>query len=363
MPVSVRAALAAIPDPYGARAVDSAANLAGNELPFAPPASVVRAASEAAAGLNRYPQPAGDDLISAVARLHRVDPLKLAVGAGSASLLLHIIEAVCEPGNEVLYAWPGFEAYPHLASIRGATQVPVSLYDDQPELDAMSASVNRHSTRVVIVTNPHNPTGSAITRDQLEDFLDTIPENVLVVLDEAYREFVDDPDVADGMTFDPGGDWHNLAVLRTMSKGYGLGGARVGYLVAAPHIAAAVRKCSVRFPVNSIGQAAALAALDATDELALRWDTVRRRRDALRTELRDLGYAVPPSHANFVWLALGDNASSFAQHCLDHKLLVRVFPGNGVRVTIGRSADNRAFLAAARSFPGRQSHPSKGRSR
>jgi histidinol-phosphate aminotransferase len=203
-------------------------------------------------------------------------------------------------------------------------------------------------TRVLFVANPNNPTGTALRTSELTDFLDRVPSNVLVVLDEAYREFVTDPDVPDGFTFL---DRQNVAVLRTFSKAYALAGIRLGYLVAAPEIAAGVRKVGIPFSVNRIAQAAGIAALAARPELALRCQEVTDERPRVHAALREMGYEVPESQANFVWLPLGDRTAAFNEHCMDQKVIIRAFAGEGARATIGLPAENDAFLAAARTFP------------
>ena len=178
-----------------------------------------------------------------------------------------------------------------------------------------------------------------------------MPEHVLVVLDEAYREFVRDPDVPDGLELAAGRE--NVAVTRTLSKAYGLAGARVGYAVATPLVTSAARKVGIPFAVSRVSQAAAVAALDSADELLARCAPVIAERTRVHAALRGLGYEVPPSQANFVWLPLGDKAAAFNEHCLAEKIVVRAFVGEGVRVTVsGLPEENDAFLAAARSFTG-----------
>jgi histidinol-phosphate aminotransferase len=208
----------------------------------------------------------------------------------------------------------------------------------------MSAAVTDR-TRLVFVCNPNNPTGTALRRAELDRFLDAVPPTVLVVLDEAYREFVTDPDVPDGLaTY---GDRPNVVVLRTLSKAWGLAGLRVGYLVAAPDVAAAVRKVVTPFSTSMAAQAAALAALKAEDEMARRAALVVAERERLLAAVRDLVAGVPQSQANFVWLPLGDGAVPFGQGCEEHRVVVRPFAGDGVRVTVGTPEENDAFLAAA----------------
>jgi histidinol-phosphate aminotransferase len=212
------------------------------------------------------------------------------------------------------------------------------------DLPAMAAAVTDR-TRMILVCNPNNPTGTGLRRAELDAFLDAVPDNVLVVLDEAYREFVTDPGVPDGLqTY---GDRPNVVVLRTLSKAWGLAGLRVGFLVAQPEVAATVRKVVTPFSTSSAAQAAALAALGQADEMRRRCDLVIAERDRLTTAIRKLVPDVPDSQANFVWLPLGERSVDFAKACESRGVIVRPFAGDGVRVTVGAPAENDAFLAAA----------------
>jgi histidinol-phosphate aminotransferase len=210
----------------------------------------------------------------------------------------------------------------------------------------MAAAVTPR-TRVVVVCNPNNPTGTFLHKPELDRFLDAVGESTLVVLDEAYREFVTDPDVPDGLR--AYGDRPHVVVLRTLSKAWGLAGLRVGYLVGSPDVVRAVGKVITPFSTSAVAQAAALAALDAGDEMRRRADLVIAERDRLLGGLRKLGLDVPESQANFVWLPLGSGAVAFAQACDAANIIVRPFAGDGVRVTVGTPEENDAFLAVAAS--------------
>jgi histidinol-phosphate aminotransferase len=215
------------------------------------------------------------------------------------------------------------------------------------DLDAMAAAITP-ATRLVFVCTPNNPTGTLVRKQELNRFLDAVPQNVFVVLDEAYWEFVDDADAPDGLQITRERD--NVAMLRTFSKAYGLAGLRIGYCVAPEHVTTALRKVYVPFSVNHIGQVAAIASLDAEDELFERVNVIKSERVRVRDELLALGYDVPETQANFVWLPLGERAAEFNEHCLAHKVIVRAFVGDGVRVTTSTPDENDLFLAAARSF-------------
>jgi len=271
---------------------------------------------------------------------------RLAVGCGSVSLCTQLVQATCSDGDEVVYAWRSFEAYPILVRVVGAVPVPVPLTAEfGHNLEAMLAAITPR-TRMLFVCSPNNPTGTVVRRAELERFLDAVPTEVLVVLDEAYIEFVRDPAVADGIAL--AAQRPNVVVLRTFSKAYGLAGLRVGYCYAAPDVVAAVRKVAVPFAVSTIAQAAAIASLDAADELLARCDDVALERVRVRDALIAAGFTVPETQANFVWLPLGEGAAAFAEKCAEAGVLVRAFAGDGVRVTVGTPAENDAFLAAAR---------------
>jgi histidinol-phosphate aminotransferase len=324
-----------------------AIKLASNEVPYGPLPGVVEAVTEAVAGSHRYPDMGVVALRDALAERYAVPADRIATGCGSVALAEHLVRAACEPGDEVLYSWRSFEAYPIIATTSGARSVRVpNDAGHGHDLAAMAAAVTDR-TRVVLVCNPNNPTGTSVRRAELDRFLDTVGENVLVVLDEAYREFVTDPDVPDGLvTY---GDRPNVVVLRTLSKAWGLAGLRVGFLVAQPEVAAAVRKVVTPFSTSLAAQAAALAALRQADEMARRAALIVAERDRVTAAVRDLVPDVPDSQANFVWLPLRDRAVDFGRACESRGVIVRPFAGDGVRVSIGTPAENDAFLVAAKA--------------
>ncbi|MGC9668155.1 histidinol-phosphate transaminase [Planosporangium sp. 12N6] len=337
--------LDALPSYVPGRSVPGAIKLASNEVPYGPLPGVVEAIAEAAAGAHRYPDMGVVALREALAERYGVDPDRIATGCGSVALAEHLARVTCLPGDEMLYSWRSFEAYPIIAATTAAASVRVpNTAGHAHDLPAMAAAITDR-TRLVLVCNPNNPTGTAIRRPELEAFLDAVPENVLVVLDEAYREFVTDPQVPDGLEI--AGDRPNVVVLRTLSKAWGLAGLRIGFLVAPPEVAAAVRKIVTPFSTSSAAQAAALAALRQADEMRRRADQVVAERERLVPALRKLGADVPDSQANFVWLPLGDRAVDFSAACERAGVIVRPFAGDGVRVTVGTPEENDTFLAAA----------------
>ncbi|MGB6457554.1 MAG: pyridoxal phosphate-dependent aminotransferase [Streptosporangiaceae bacterium] len=322
--------------------------LTSNESPYDPLPSVRAAIASAAGQVNRYPDNTAAELIDAIATRLGVPPAHVVVGCGSVGIAQQILEAVGEPGAEVVYAWRSFEAYPYLTDLANATSVRVPLQDHRHDLAAMSAAIT-DKTRLVFVCTPNNPTGTAVTRAELTAFLDQVPADCLVVMDEAYVQYVRDPQVPDGLSVYASRP--NVAVLRTFSKAYGLAGLRVGYLVGHEPVAAAVRKTMLPFTVNSIAQAAAIASLAAESELLERVELVVKERDRVRRELLGQGWTVPPTEANFVWLPLGDRSAEFTARCEAAGLSVRPYLPDGVRVTVADPEANDAFLAAAVSYP------------
>ena len=347
---TIRADLAGLPAYVPGRVVPGAIKLASNEVALPPPAAVLAAVAEAAAGGNRYPDLAVAGLTARLAQTLGVDAARIATGCGSVSICQQLVQATClHPEDEVVFAWRSFEAYPIVTQIGGATARTVPLTDDfRHDLDAMAAAVGPR-TRLVMVCSPNNPTGTVVTRAELERFLLAVGPDVVVAFDEAYREYVTDPDAADGLALV---DAHpNLVVLRTFSKAYRLAALRVGYAVASPEVATALRKVCAPFSVSSVAQAGAIAALDHADELLSACAEVVTERVRVRDALLAAGFTVPPTQANFVWLALGERTADFAAHCLDHKIVVRPFHPDGARVTVSTPAENDAFLEAATTFP------------
>ncbi|MFE1166292.1 histidinol-phosphate transaminase [Nocardiopsis sp. NPDC058789] len=325
--------------------------LSSNESPLGPLPSVREAVTRASAELNRYPDPGATELLTRLAARLGVPEDHLTLGAGSVGLLQQLLEAVGEPGAEVVYAWRSFEAYPLLAELSGVTSVRVPLRDETHDLEAILQAITDH-TRMVLVCNPNNPTGTAVRERELVDFLDRVPDHVLVVLDEAYREYVRDPEVPDGVRLYR--DRPNVAVLRTFSKAYGLAAVRLGYLVGHPHVASAVGKTLVPFAVNHLAQAAGIASLDAEGELLERVETTVKERERVRGALVASGWTVPPTEANFVWLRLDEDTLDFAAACAEAGVSVRPFDGEGARVSLGTPEENDVFLSVATDYPRRR---------
>jgi len=330
--------------------------ISSNENPYPPLPSVLEVVREEATRFNRYPDMFSAGLTAAIAERFSVPESHVATGTGSVGVLQQVVQATAGEGDDVIYAWRSFEAYPIVVQISGARSVRVPLTgDERHDLDAMAAAITER-TRLVLLCSPNNPTGTAIRREELERFLDRVPGEVLVVIDEAYREFVRDPDVPDAL--DVYRDRPNVAVLRTFSKAYGLAGLRVGFGVAHERVAAALRKTAVPFGVSSLAQTAACASLRAEDELFERVEALVKERSRVHDALRDQGWAVPGSEANFVWLRLAERTAAFAASCEEAGVVVRPFVDEGARVTIGETEANDIFLRVAATFaPPRQDPP------
>jgi histidinol-phosphate aminotransferase len=334
-----------LPSYVPGRSAPGAIKLASNEVPYGPLPGVVEAITQAAANAHRYPDMGVVELRDKLAAKYGVAPDRVATGCGSVALAEHLARAACLPGDEILYSWRAFEAYPIITAATGATGVAVPNDTGHGhDLAAMAAAVTDR-TRMILVCNPNNPTGTAVRRADLDGFLAAVGPDVLVVIDEAYREFVTDPEVPDALT--AYGDRPNVVVLRTLSKAWGLAGMRVGFLIAAPEVAATVRKVITPFSTSAAAQAAALVALDATAEMRRRCDLVIAERTRVGAAVGGLVPDVPASQSNFLWLPLGERSAPFAAACAEGGVLVRPFAGEGVRVTVGTRDENDAFLALA----------------
>ena len=348
---SVAALPAYVPGARGGSAVPPV-KLSSNESPDAPFSSAVSAGAAAVEGANRYPDMAMTALTDRLARHVGREVSEVVVGAGSVAVLAHLLQAYTGPGDQVVFAWRSFEAYPILTAIAGAEAVTVPLdAEARHDLPAMAAAVTE-ATRVVIVCSPNNPTGPTLRTAELEDFLASVPRRVLVVLDEAYIEYVRDAEVPDGLALL---ERHpNLVLLRTFSKAWGLAGLRVGYAVGAGELIAPIRACVTPFSVSTPAQEAALAVLDESDSVLERAAGIVAERERVVDALREAGWTMPEAQGNFVWFAMGEDTAALVAHlgARTPAILVRPFQGEGVRVTIGAPAENDALLAALADWSG-----------
>ncbi|WP_134768130.1 histidinol-phosphate transaminase [Nocardioides sp. 1609] len=345
-----RANIARIPayvpgKPPSTRPGTTAYKLSSNENPYPPLPGVVEAASAAVATMNRYPDMGGVALYAALAERLGVPVDDLATATGSVGLIYQVVTGFCEPGDEVIYAWRSFEAYPIAVTAAAATSVQVPLLaDGRHDLAAMAAAITDR-TRVVMVCTPNNPTGPAVTQTELDDFLARVPEHVVVVVDEAYLEFVRMDDAVDGVATYRAHP--NVVLFRTFSKAYGLAGFRVGYAVSQAPIASALRAVSLPFGVSAVAQAAAIASLAAEAELLERVEALAVERTRVRDALLAQGWDIPDAQGNFVWFPLGDRAGELAAATDAVGVTVRPFAGDGVRVSIGEVEANDRLIEVA----------------
>lgn len=338
--------LAVTPYRQGKPAPADSFKLSSNENPFDPHPAVLEAI--ASPSINRYPDATAAALGSRLAERFGVPASEVHVGAGSVSILSQLVLAAASPGDEVVYSWRSFEAYPGLVTVAGATSVTVpNTAAHGHDLDAMAAAVTDR-TRVIIVCSPNNPTGTVVSQTRFEEFMASVPSSVLVLLDEAYAEFVSDPDAVNGVTLF--GRYPNLVVLRTFSKAYGLAGLRVGYAVGPGYILDAARVTTVPLSVTEQAQRAALVSLDHEAELLERVEVLKQRRDDAWQRVTGAGLAVPKSEGNFLWFAAGDASEEVDAVLRRHGLVARVLGADGIRVSIGEAESIERLEAAAREL-------------
>jgi histidinol-phosphate aminotransferase len=325
------------------------AQLASNESSSPPHPAVVEAIQAAAGAMNRYPDPDATLLRARLAERYETEPGRVAVGNGSCELFIAAAEALCEPGAEILYAWPSFSMYPHLAALTGAREVRVPLAEGEVHnLDAMAAEVTA-ATQLAIVCNPNNPTGTHLPAAEVAAFCERVPNHVTIALDEAYAEFQtdDDPDA----TLDLLAEFPNLVILRTFSKVYGLAGLRVGFALGSARFRAAVDAVRQPFSVNALAQAAAAEAVLHQDDVARRVERTVAERLRVEEALHALGLATAATQANFSWIDLGEaDERAIVAGLAERKIAVR--PGSPlgdsghIRVSYGTPAEDDRFLAA-----------------
>src|SRR3954469_1017589 len=330
-------------DAFGAEDI---IKLASNESPWGPHPAVTEAIAAAASRLNRYPDQYSKRLRRRIAERFEVEPAQVAVGNGSCELLLAAAEALCEPGAEIVFAWPAFSIYPHLAALSGAREVRVPLTEgDVHDLDAMLAEITA-ATQLVLVCNPNNPTGTHLPAARIAEFMSRVPDHVIVLVDEAYVEFQLDDDPDD--TLDLRKEFPNLVLLRTFSKVYGLAGLRVGYALCPPAFRSAVDAVRQPFSVNALAQAAAAEAVRHQDDVADRVQRNLVERVLVEEGVRELGLRTPDSQANFSWIDLGGrDEEEIVAGLAEQGILVRPGtplggPGH-IRVSYGTPDQNAKF--------------------
>ncbi|MGO1956723.1 histidinol-phosphate transaminase [Microbacterium sp.] len=343
----IRPEIAALP-PYkqGRAASAGGFKLSSNENPFDPLPGVLAAVAEASA-LNRYPDATAGRLREALGARYGVGADEVVVGAGSVALLAAFIQAAAAPGDEVVYAWRSFEAYPGLVRVAGATSVEVPLAaDGRHDLEAMAGAITDR-TRCILVCTPNNPTGTAISSADVEAFLARVPNDVLVLLDEAYIEFGTDDEAVDGLAERIYERHPNVVVLRTFSKAYGLAALRVGYAIGHTRVLDAARATQIPLSVTQQAEAAALASLEREAEIRDRVAVIADRRGRLVADLRAARWDVPDTQSNFVWLPTTDPAHAAAFDAAG--LVVRPFP-DGIRISVGEEESLARVAEVARTL-------------
>ncbi len=346
----IRPAIAALaPYRQGKQAGPDAFKLSSNENPFDPLPSVL-AALQHTTPINRYPDATATRLRERLGARYGVEPDQVHVAAGSVSILHQLILATASVGDEVIYAWRSFEAYPSLPLVAGATGVQVPLTSEsRHDLDAMADAVTER-TRAIILCTPNNPTGPIITTAEFATFVERVPADVLIILDEAYAEFVTAPDAIDGLAERVFEQHPNVVVLRTFSKAYGLAGLRIGYAIGNEKVLDAARTTGIPLSVTSAAENAAIASLDAEAELLERVAVIVERRTLLVDGLRAQGWNVPDAQANFVWLPTGADTDEAAAAFVAADLIVRPFSGDGIRISVGEHESVEKVLQVSESI-------------
>ncbi len=321
--------------------IEDAIKLASNENPYDPVPAVLEAVTAASAGVNRYADHRALELRQTLASWLGVEAEQVAVGCGSVGLIQQLCLTYVDPGDEVVYPWISFEAYPVCVKMMGGIGVCPPLVNHAFDMDAVAAAVT-NKTKLVFLATPNNPTGTAISTSQIATLVDSIPDDVMVVVDEAYREFCD-PKFGDPVQ-DLVSKYPNVVVTRTFSKAYGLAGLRVGYAVAHPDVVAEIDKILLPFAVNAAAQAGALAALSSLDQIQVKVDALLAERTRIVSTLTTAGWDLPDAQANFIYLPLGERTAQVGLELEKRGIVIRPFPGEGIRVTVGTPAENDRFL-------------------
>jgi histidinol-phosphate aminotransferase len=334
--------------------IHDAIKLASNENPLSPSDRVQKAIVAALPALNRYPDGSGHYLRHALAQKHGVSPDQVFLGNGSNELIELVVRTFLRSGDEAVMPHPSFVVYPMIVQAVGGVRVMVMLKDYRLDLEAMARAITP-MTKIVFIANPNNPTATIVTRDEVEAFMARLPERTIAVFDEAYVEFAQGPDFPDGLDHVRAG--RRVVVLRTFSKAASLAGLRVGYGIADADAVSLINRIRAPFNVNSLAQAAALAALEDDSHVLECVRMIDAGRHYLYEEFKALGLRYAPSRANFILLDVGRNASDIYQRLLKEGVIVRPLTPFGLesalRVTIGTPQENRRFVKALRSVLGK----------
>lgn len=323
--------------------------ISSNENPFQPLPSVVKAIeSLSLSRINRYPDMRGWQVVERLAALHDVKPEQIVLGCGSTEVITQLVQLVAGPGDEVIYPWRSFEAYPIIVATAGAESIQIpNRPDGSHDIDGIIAAINDR-TRLIILNNPNNPTATALTADEARRVMEAAPSDVLVLMDEAYIQFNTSADTAVGM--DLFRQYPNVVVAQTFSKAYGLAGLRIGYAVAPEDVVDGMRKVALPFAVTDLAQKAALASLDVQEELDARVKQLLAERDRVVVALREQGWEFPQPYANFFWLPLQERTDEVAAAFIGYGLSVRVFSGEGIRISIGEPEANDGVIEVMSHF-------------
>ncbi|WP_026819931.1 histidinol-phosphate transaminase [Arthrobacter castelli] len=336
--------------------------LSSNENPLPPIPAVLEAIAETTA-VNRYPDPVANALRSELAEFLDVPMEDIVTGTGSLGALNQILATFAGqnddgPADEVVYPWRSFEAYPISVGLSGAADVRVPVKEDGThDLQAMADAVT-DKTKIVLLCTPNNPTGPSLTTAEVEWFIAQVPSDVIVIIDEAYQEFVRDPDVVNGIEMYQ--KYPNVISLRTFSKAHGLANLRVGYSISNPELTQYLRVSAVPFGVSSVGEHAAIASLRNFDQVKERVQSLVNERERVTSGLKELGWFVPEAQGNFIWLQLGENTQEFAALAGEQALAVRPFGDEGIRVSIGEPEANTRFLELCSVYPKPPAFPKQG---
>ena len=322
--------------------ITNAIKLASNENPLPPVASILAAVTAAAAGVNRYADHRATAVRARLATWLGVDVERVTVGAGSVGLLQQLFLTYIDPGDEVVYPWRSFEVYPVYTQLMNGTAVTIPLTPAHAfDLDAVAAAVTP-ATKLVLLATPNNPTGTALRTSEIAQLLASIEPSTIVVVDEAYREFLD-PSYGDPVR-ELVPDHPNVVVLRTFSKAQGLAGIRIGYAVGHPDVISSVDKTLFPFAVNAIAQAAGIAAIDAAAEIGERVAAILAERARVVAALAAAGWELPDTQANFVYLPIGARTDEVYLELERRGVVTRPFTDEGIRVTISTPDENDRFL-------------------
>ncbi len=330
--------------------VDDLIKLSSNESPYPPIKLAQKAMGHAAANINRYPDGASRLLVEKLSKRLEKPAENIIIGNGSNELIRLVVQSVTDPGDEIVYAWPSFVVYQLVSKMFEAKAIEVPLADHRHDLKKMAKAVTK-KTKVVFICNPNNPTGTIVTKEETKEFMEAVPNDVLVVFDEAYHEFVDDPDYQTGA--DIFSDYPNVIVLRTFSKIYGMAGARIGYGIAPSEVVSSLHKLREPFNINTIAQVGAFFSLDGSTEIEERKKKNIFERKKIEAALDRLGMDHIKSETNFIYLPVGKNSEEVFTRLQQLGIIVRAFGvGNYLRITVGNVCENRKLIDALERIAG-----------